>query len=412
MLLSKLVKMLKPKWNKGCLPGSLLIKRYGISVQAFLLIIVFFLISCNKKNDTVKTNDNSKPPSYNIELKKEEQKLSFELNSQIVNRSVCLMPYVTPDSIRYLFYRSGYSNNICVFNIDNEKLINTIKLENRGPNGVGSINGFEVINFDSIYINSAFIRKLFLVNQQGKIISKIDYSSYQQEYFIHAATSRTLENMRVGFKDLKIYLPFYPGYDKGNYHTFAPEDIRFIAELDTLEKTANTLKIGFPENYWQDDFYPSFFGFFIENGCFYINYMYDNKVLFSVDSDKWVSIEIPSRYANVKRVIPRGNGLSARYIRLIFDPFRDVFYRFVMHEQRKIENRVHTDLIRYPQRFSIIILDNDLNIIGETIFPPDTYDPHGFFIAKEGLYISKSNPFNPDYNVDLLEFQLFNLSEK
>jgi hypothetical protein len=218
--------------------------------------------------------------------------------------------------------------------------------------------------------------------------------------------------MRIGFKESKIYLPFYPGYDIGNYQSIAPEDIRFIAELDTLQRTANTLNIGFPKDYWKDNFYPAFYGFFIENGCFYINYMYDNKVLFSNDSKSWVSTEVPSKYVNIKKVIPRGNGSSARFIRLIFDPFRDVFYRFVMHEQGKIENRVHRDLIRYPQRFSIIILDNDLNIIGETIFPPDTYDPHGFFITKEGLYLSRSNPFNPDYNVDFLEFQLFNLVKK
>ncbi|PIF05268.1 MAG: hypothetical protein CSA36_07665, partial [Draconibacterium sp.] len=183
-------------------------------------------------------------------------------------------------------------------------------------------------------------------------------------------------------------------------------------ELDTLEKTANTLNIGFPKNYWKDDFYPSFFGFFIKDGCFYINYMYDNKVLFSKDSKNWISTEIPSKYANVKRTIPQEKGLSSNYIRLVFDPFRDVFYRFVRHEQKKIKNRDITDLVRYPQNFSIIILDKDLNIIGETIFPPDTYDPHGFFITKEGLYLSRSNPFNPEYDINLLDFQLFNLSEK
>ncbi len=412
MLLSKLVNMSKLKWFKGCLRGSLLLKRNVITGQSLLLLFVVFLISCNAKNDTVKIKDNSKPPLYNVELKKNEQRLTFELNSQIVNQSVCLIPYVAPDSTRYLFYRSGHSNNICVFNIDAEKLTNTIKLDNRGSNGVGSIKGFEVISYDSIYITSAFRRKLFLVNQQGKVISSIDYSSYKQEYHIHAGTSRTLENMRVGFKGSKIYLPFYPGYDKGNYHTIAPEDIRFIAELDTLGKTAKTLNIGFPRNYWEDDFYPSSFGFFIENGCFYINYIYDNTVLSSIDSKNWVSTEIPSKYANVKKTIPREKGLGANYTRLVFDPFRNVFYRFVRHEQKKIKNRIHTDLVRHPQRFSIIILNKDLNIIGETNFPPDTYDPNGFFIAKEGLYLSRSNPFNPEYDVNVLEFQLFNLFEK
>jgi len=70
------------------------------------------------------------------------------------------------------------------------------------------------------------------------------------------------------------------------------------------------------------------------------------------------------------------------------------------------------DLIQYPQKFSIIILDKDLNIIGETLFPADMYDMHGYFINKDGLYLSCSNPFNLEYDVDKLEFQLINLVRK
>ncbi len=50
-----------------------------------------------------------------------------------------------------------------------------------------------------------------------------------------------------------------------------------------------------------------------------------------------------------------------------------------------------------------------MNIIGETLFPADVYDMHGYFIDKDGLYLSRSTPFNPEYDVDKLEFQLINL---
>jgi len=39
------------------------------------------------------------------------------------------------------------------------------------------------------------------------------------------------------------------------------------------------------------------------------------------------------------------------------------------------------------------------------------YDPSGYFITEEGLYLSLSNPFNPAYNIDFLDFQLFNFYE-
>jgi len=127
----------------------------------------------------------------------------------------------------------------------------------------GMVRGFEVINFDSIYITSAFIRRLFLVNSDAKVISKINYSKFKQNYLIFDGVSRTMGNMRLGFKNGKIYMPFFPGYDKGNYKSIQPEDMRCIAEIDTENKTARTLNIGFPPDYWEFNYYPTFFGFFI-----------------------------------------------------------------------------------------------------------------------------------------------------
>ncbi len=375
-----------------------------------IVIISVVLLSCNISSKDKKRSSFAKP-SYQTNLVATDKKLSFKLNSNIINKSNCIIPYTSPDSSNYLYYLSGYTNKICVFNIDSQKLINTIELQQRGPNGVGNVNGFEVINSDSIYITSNFRKRLYLINPQGKLISYLDYSKYKQDYLINAPNTRSLENMRIGFKDSKIYLPYYPGYDEGNYKRIPPENIRFVAILDTLNKTAETLNIGFPKDYWKKSYYPTFFGFFIYKEIFYINYMYNNRVLTSTDSENWKSYNISSKYANIGKYIPRGEGLNTDYARLVADPYKNIFYRFVRHKQAIIKGRTMIDLIRYPQKFSIIILNNKLEIIGETIFPADIYDMHGYFITKDGLYLSLSNPFNHNYNEDLLEFQLFNLEK-
>ena len=370
-----------------------------------LTFFICFLVSCTlQKSQTPEII--KQPSSYSAYLAQDEKKIKFRIDSSIVNRSVCLMPFVSPDSRHYLFYLSGYSNTICVFDINSAILKKKIQIQRMGPDGVGDIKGFEVINFDSIYITSAFRRKLYLADSSAKIISTIDYSKFEQEYFIHAASTKTFENMRIGFNKSKIYLPFYPGYDIGNYKSNLPEDIRFVADIDTLKRKAETLNIGFPNNYWKNNFYPTFFGFFIHSGNFYVNYAYDNLIAVSKDSKNWRFFEVKSKYADVKKVIDREKGLPAAYSRLVPDPYRNIFYRFVRHEQVNFTDRSYTDLIRYPHRFSIIILDKNLKIIGETLFPDDTY-----LITEEGLYLSLSNPFNPAYNIDFLDFQLFNFYE-
>ncbi len=350
--------------------------------------------------------------SYKTDLIPGTKRLTFDLNNRIVNRSICIIPYTAPDSSEYLFYLNGQGNDICIFSIDSAKLVKTIQLLPEGPNGVGSlVRGFEVIDLDHMYITSAFIRRLFTVNSDAKVVSTIDYLKFKQDYLIYAGVSETFANMRLGFKDGKIYMPFYPGYDEGNYKSVRPEEIRFIAEINPKKEEAGVLDIGFPPDYWDTNFYPTFFGFFIHKNNFYIHYLCDDRIVVSNDSKNWKTYMISSKYTDVKKVVRKQDGwcINPNYFCFVPDPYRNVFYRFVVHQQDHIKDRTHLELIQYPQKFSIIILDKDMNIIGETLFPTDIYDMHGYFINKDGLYLSRSNPFNPEYNVDKLEFQLIHL---
>ena len=140
--------------------------------------------------------------------------------------------------------------------------------------------------------------------------------------------------------------------------------------------------------------------------------MYDDRISVSADSKNWKYYQAKSKYIDVRKGRSEfGKKVNAHYARLVANPNRNEFYRFVVHEPQRDKNRTFLDMLRYPSDFSIIILDKDLHIIGETVFPSDIFDMHGYFFTKDGLYLSLSNPFNPDYNVDLLEFRLFRLTK-
>ena len=62
--------------------------------------------------------------------------------------------------------------------------------------------------------------------------------------------------------------------------------------------------------------------------------------------------------------------------------------------------------------FSIMILDENFNILGETRFPAFTYVPHICFINKDGLYLSTSHFKREDYSDDVLRFQRIELVKK
>lgn len=61
------------------------------------------------------------------------------------------------------------------------------------------------------------------------------------------------------------------------------------------------------------------------------------------------------------------------------------------------------------KRFSIIIMDNDFNIIGETLFPDYSYHSKSMFVEEEGLYIRSNHFKSPDFDEDKLMFTCFKL---
>lgn len=55
---------------------------------------------------------------------------------------------------------------------------------------------------------------------------------------------------------------------------------------------------------------------------------------------------------------------------------------------------------------------SEKKVIGETLFPENTYNSQLMFIRHDGLYISDSHPLNPEYSDDVLSFRRFDLTKK
>jgi len=96
---------------------------------------------------------------------------------------------------------------------------------------------------------------------------------------------------------------------------------------------------------------------------------------------------------------------------LIYDKYRNVYYRFVFPKVDLPTNE--TDYAEIWQmgrtKFSIIILNDQFEVIGETLFPENVYVSTQYFIRKEGLYIGTSFPKNPNFDENTLSFQRIEL---
>ena len=123
----------------------------------------------------------------------------------------------------------------------------------------------------------------------------------------------------------------------------------------------------------------------------------EDIVVASLDHREIKQVKVKSRYLdNVTGVQkdtelgPKLNLELARYGDLIYDPYREVYYRFA-YPKVSLENDMNWwgKSIFGRKKFSVIVLNKDFQIIGETLFPESIYNSYVFFVREDGLYISR-----------------------
>lgn len=83
---------------------------------------------------------------------------------------------------------------------------------------------------------------------------------------------------------------------------------------------------------------------------------------------------------------------SPHYRRLVYDPYRNLFYRFyALSLPEKNEDGLYTTY--QDRKYSVMILDKDFNVLAERILPEACFFLYFAVPTKDGLYINYG-PFN------------------
>lgn len=99
---------------------------------------------------------------------------------------------------------------------------------------------------------------------------------------------------------------------------------------------------------------------------------------------------------------------NPRYWHIMYDKYRNVYYRFAEMPYKLAPNESPYDEPK-GKEFSVIVLNADFEIIGETRFPGKKYFYKMSFVGREGLYISENNLENPQFDENKLVFTCFKI---
>ena len=94
----------------------------------------------------------------------------YTINTKTINPSSRCIRYFNNDKGKWLFYENTDFNELIIYNLPQGNILKKIKFEEKGPNGIGSLRGFHVHNFDSIFlVSGTYVHKFYLTDTSGVI---------------------------------------------------------------------------------------------------------------------------------------------------------------------------------------------------------------------------------------------------
>ena len=302
-------------------------------------------------------------------------------------------------------------------NMENGKVANEIILEHDGPNSMSRRSGIAGLQEDKVWTTFR-PHAIGYFNYKGEILFKkkipsgeVDITSIRSNFH--------KELQRYGDKVFGMQPLFM------NHHGMNKEDIQkhsLVYSYDMVSDQTIWYDVYYAEDYWDNGKKLSEFSWARRGDKLYISPWYDHEIqVFDMQQEKVTEkVEANSDHINSFYYVNEIPGTHEEgllnilnndlYGIIIYDKYRDCFYRFFYPGQTDEEEYAIDKLwmLRNSRPFTgVMVLDKDLNILGEHIF--DKFQIHAnsnVFVGEEGLYLSLNNKNSPDYDEDHLRYMV------
>ncbi|MEC7754997.1 DUF4221 family protein [Roseivirga sp. UBA1976] len=388
----------------------------------FILLLVF-CFSCTENQGSKKTII-----KYNSTLVKSDS-LSLNLDSQ-TSYEFFNVVYFENDSIEVLFNINSSINGFNVYDLNTANLISQVSIPFDGPFSVRDIQGITVKSLDSIYIfGKRELRKIAVIDYLGNFkrqfssnhIIKLDGTSEEILFINH----QSITSAPTILFDNKLFFTKYGlfnYYFKTNINSSYSEE--FFLDLNSFE--LKELPIGFPKwllgksmhMYKMTNkktinnngeivfalaggdsirvFNPKDYSF----KAYFAKYDQDNK-----------EDEFYSKQPSQDKALEDGLG-SYIYTQLIYDKYRNVYYR-ILERPIRYDPNIHKNYFSYYYKpVSCVILNSKFDKIGEFDFEEDVHRAYGLFVGRKGLYVPKLHANYKNLSEDRVEYSIYSLVSK
>ena len=377
------------------------------------LIGLFMCVSCQSE----------KQQELKYVLQETEDALSFEVssNSSLYIKSMSL--FKDDAGKEYMTFLSNEEPEIYVYDLMTEDLLKTIHVDQEGANGVGpKAAGFFMKSWDEIYIPNLFFPEISVIDSCGRKKQTFKLDSLGNGYgFI---PTRSTVSTPFVIKENVLYGVQMPNPRLGKVAVVnSPVGLM----LDMVKKKVDLASFKYPSAVMKNYQKPSLgieskMSYCFNGEYLVLSFAFDEtlyrmplkgeKVTRHVAASSYLKkVELPEKVPSDLMLAAKEMCELPIYGNIIYDKYRNVYYRVAYPEKDYDMAENFVELWQSGRGlFSIMILDENLNVIGETLLPENKYRSDLMLVLENGLYISTSHYKNSDFNEDLLAFQRFGLS--
>jgi hypothetical protein len=381
--------------------------------KIIICLFCIILFSCTQK-----------PSNHNniYTLEPTDEKINIKLESKEKNLSFCTEYFSSKDS-NYIAILNEKYNRIDVFNTLASKLVKSIEIKMEGNNSFFSVIGFTIKNLDTVLAVSLVPQFIGVINGRGEVLKKIPYEkdisgSKNEPSFAEYGGRPILVNntlyLSQGYRAVES-----KGLLTATKHKYT--NVSIAIDIKTGE--CKRLPLTYPSGLIGKDIsgmnVSRVLGF---NNSFIYHFGIFDSLYVTNDHLKFKYVKLESNYKfkfpedNYKYMADMERGMKYLLSRdevqdFYYDRYRKCYYLVVRQRNEDLGKSpdFRTKFV-YPHCF-IVILDNNLNNMGEVFFPDDTYSFKMMFITENGLYISEDHVNNPSFNEDAMRFRLFKLKK-
>jgi hypothetical protein len=308
----------------------------------------------------------------------------------------------------YIAY--AHMNDLMFYDIEKEVLFRKLRYPTKGPNGIGHLNNFHIESFDSIYILN--MTQLLISDSSATIKKRIDISDITiNSYPIGSPPFLYQYNLRIVNNHGRLNIPAtFVDIDVSNNLSAMPLEFAYDIKRDSL--------------FYPKRWYPP-----VEGKPYYSRDYGNNKWCYSFFKDHNIYVmdgnnEIQSHFCKSKYAPkkfaqrPIANDMmesvilsieTPQYWSIVYDKWRKLYYRFYKTGEvvpKNMEMDYYWALKDNQSIFSVIIMNENFEIIGETLMEKNLYNPFMYFVNESGLHFAL-HVNHPEFDPDYLKFARF-----